>query len=75
MTKQMTRYRIICPECGAVVFAVNRHAAIWEICPSCRRHTWDVYDVLLGDIVSRKSGQIVNTSGFISPGIKTLHSC
>ncbi len=55
----MTRFRIICPECGAAVITANRLAAVLEVCPSCRRHVWDLYDALLADLVSPASGQVV----------------
>ncbi len=55
----MIRFRIICPECGAVVITPNRLAAVLEVCPSCRRHVWDLYDALMADHVSPDTGQVV----------------
>ena len=45
----MPNFRIICPECGAVVLTASAEAAIWELCPACRHHVWDMGDVLMAD--------------------------
>ncbi len=58
----MTRFRIICPECGAVVITPNRLAAVLEVCPSCRHHVWDLYDALMADHVSPESGKVISRS-------------
>ncbi len=55
----MVRFRIICPECNAVVLTQHRLAAVLELCPSCRHHVWDLQDALLADQVSQESGQVI----------------
>ncbi len=45
----VTRFRIICPECGATLLTQSPEGAIWETCPHCRRHVWDQYDALMAD--------------------------
>ncbi len=47
----MSKYRLICPECSAVVIAEYREAVVWELCPGCRCHVWDEYDVLMAEMV------------------------
>ncbi len=51
----MTRFRIICPDCGAIVITKTRLSALLECCPKCRQHIWDMYDALLADIYSPES--------------------
>ena len=55
----MTRFRIICPDCGAIVITETRLSAVLENCPKCRRHIWDVYDALLADRYSLETGEVV----------------
>ncbi len=45
----MSRFRIICPECAAEVITSLPEAMIWELCPRCRHHVWDVYDTIMAD--------------------------
>lgn len=47
--ESVTKYRLICPECSAVVLIPYPEAAVWELCPSCRRHMWDLYDARMAD--------------------------
>jgi Zn-finger nucleic acid-binding protein len=55
----MTRYRIICPDCAAIVITETRLSALLEYCPKCKRHIWDMYDALLADRYSPESGKVV----------------
>jgi hypothetical protein len=48
----MNRFKIICPECGAIILTLHPVAIVWERCPGCKRHVWDKYDVLMADISS-----------------------
>lgn len=48
-SKAMKRYRIICPECNAGFLVDLPEALIWERCPSCRIHIWDLYDALMAE--------------------------
>lgn len=55
----MTRFKIICPECGAAIITANRLAAVLEVCPSCKQHVWDMCDALLADHIYLESGESV----------------
>ncbi len=55
----MTRYRIICPDCGAIVLTETRLSALLENCPKCKHHIWDMYDALLADRYSSESDEVV----------------
>ncbi len=46
----MAKFKIICPECGAVVITASPESLIWERCPGCRHHVWDTYDALMADV-------------------------
>ena len=46
----MTKFRLICPECSAVVITANPEAMVWELCPGCRSHSWDLYDVRMAEV-------------------------
>ena len=58
----MTRYRIICPDCGAIIITATRLSAVLEECPKCRHHIWDLYDALLADLYSMESDKVVGHS-------------
>ncbi len=45
----MTKFRIICPECGHSTVAQYPRSMLWERCPACRRHIWDEYDALMAE--------------------------
>jgi hypothetical protein len=45
----MSKYRLICPECSAAVITTYPEAAVWELCPGCRRHMWDLFDARMAD--------------------------
>lgn len=47
--ESMSKYRLICPECNAVVITTYPEAAVWELCPACKRHMWDLHDVRMAD--------------------------
>lgn len=50
----MNKFKITCPECGSEVVTACPQAVIWELCPSCRHHVWDGYDVMLAEVVNEK---------------------
>jgi Zn-finger nucleic acid-binding protein len=56
----MARYRIICPDCGAIVITATRLSALLEYCPKCKHHIWDIYDALLADLYSPESDEVVS---------------
>jgi hypothetical protein len=47
----MTKFKIICPECGTTLIVGAPEAALWELCPGCRRHIWETYDMLMAEVV------------------------
>jgi DNA-directed RNA polymerase subunit M/transcription elongation factor TFIIS len=47
----MAKYIITCPECGAAMITESPSTTIWEICPHCRHHVMDGYDVLMAQAV------------------------
>ena len=51
----MSKYRLICPECSAVVLTNYPEATVWELCPSCRRHIWDLHDARMADKVDAEA--------------------
>lgn len=55
----MTRFRIICPDCGAIIITATRLSAVLEVCPKCKKHIWDVYDALLADLYSLESDKVL----------------
>ncbi len=44
-------YRMICPDCGAAVITGLPEAVVWELCPACRRHMWDLFDARMAERV------------------------
>jgi Zn-finger nucleic acid-binding protein len=50
MVHPINKFKIMCPECGVAVVTANPKMLIWELCPSCRHHVWDMYDVLLAEV-------------------------
>ena len=48
----MVKYRVTCPECGATLVVASPEASIiWERCPSCGLHAWDMNDLLMAELV------------------------
>lgn len=47
----MTKFKIICPECGATLIAGSPEAVLWEFCPGCRHHIWETYDLMMAEVV------------------------
>ncbi len=45
----MIRFKMTCPDCGAVIITRSPHTTVWELCPSCRHHVWDIYDALMAE--------------------------
>lgn len=45
----MKKFRIMCPECGAGFLVDFPEALVWERCPACRVHVWDMYDALMAE--------------------------
>jgi hypothetical protein len=51
----MTKFRVICPNCGIGVVTETPKALVWELCPGCRHYVWDLSDALMAEIVPTKS--------------------
>lgn len=47
----MPRFRMICPNCSAIMITDCPETVVWELCPYCRRHQWDLYDVRMADVI------------------------
>ncbi|OGW38655.1 MAG: hypothetical protein A2010_18385 [Nitrospirae bacterium GWD2_57_9] len=46
----MAKFKITCPECSAVIITSTPDAILWEACPGCGRHIWDIYDALMAEV-------------------------
>lgn len=46
----MVNFKMVCPNCGAVIKTASPDAVIWEFCPGCRHHIWDMYDAMMADV-------------------------
>lgn len=51
----MIKFRLFCPECDAVIITSSPEALVWELCPSCRKHIWDMYDALMAEVATEKN--------------------
>jgi hypothetical protein len=50
--KPMPKYRLICPECNAVIATACPEAMVWELCPVCKKYMWDPYDAKMADLIT-----------------------
>ncbi len=50
----MVKFKLICPDCDAVIITSSAEALIWEVCPACRRHRWDMGDVMMAELAMEK---------------------
>lgn len=50
----MIKFKMFCPDCGAVIITTTPQAVIWEFCPGCRSHIWDMSDALMAEVVMGK---------------------
>ena len=62
----MSKYRLICPECSAALITTYPEAAVWELCPACRRHMWDINDARMADVLP-ESQENRHAKRFIEP--------
>lgn len=53
----MSKFRLICPDCGAMVITPNPDAIVWELCPACKHHMWDVNDARMADRVTNEAAR------------------
>ena len=49
----MLKHKMICPDCNAVIITSSPVAMIWERCPHCAHHVWDMYDALMADVCTQ----------------------
>lgn len=47
----MLKFRMICPDCGITIIVASPQALVWELCPGCGSHIWDIADVYMADVV------------------------
>ena len=50
----MTKFKLICSDCNAVIITSSPEAMVWELCPGCHKHIWDMYDALMADVATEK---------------------
>jgi len=55
--KLTTEAKLICPECSAVIVTPRPEVLVWELCPACKSHIWDTYDLMLAEVVQVKTSQ------------------
>jgi uncharacterized Zn finger protein len=53
--KPMTEFKLTCPECSATVITAFPEAMIWERCPACGSYVWETYDLMMAEVVSKRS--------------------
>lgn len=46
----MDKFKMTCPDCRAEIITQSPKALIWELCPGCRRHIWDIEDIMMADV-------------------------
>ncbi len=61
----MTKFKIICPDCSAVIVTAYPESMIWELCPHCRHHIIDNFDALMSHAVVPVNYQGVSRGAFI----------
>ena len=42
-------FRMKCPVCGTAVIAASPLELIWEFCPGCGSHIWDIADIIMAE--------------------------
>ncbi|HTG00428.1 MAG TPA: hypothetical protein VK654_07540 [Nitrospirota bacterium] len=47
--RRVTKFRVVCPNCGASVITESPRSLVWELCPECRRYVWDLSDALMAE--------------------------
>jgi hypothetical protein len=55
MKRPITKFKMTCPDCGGAVVTDIPEALVWELCPSCMRHIWDSYDILMVEVYTSHS--------------------
>jgi hypothetical protein len=61
-----TYTKLTCPECSATVLTDQPEVLVWEYCPGCGQHVWDMTDVLLGETSCCKAVRAADGCGEIS---------
>ena len=46
----MAQFKITCPECSGEIVTKYPEIMLWELCPRCRNHVWDRYDMWMADV-------------------------
>ena len=47
----MVKFKMCCPKCGAMIITETPQVVIWELCPGCSAHIWDLTDALMAEVV------------------------
>lgn len=55
----MVKFKMYCPDCGAVIITASPQAVIWEVCPGCGTHFWDRYDALMAEVYAPEKNIMV----------------
>lgn len=55
----MLKFKMNCPDCNAVIITSSPEALVWERCPSCRKHIWDMYDAIMADVSPMKPSRVI----------------
>jgi len=50
----MVRFRMICPDCSAVILTSSPEAMVWEHCPACGNHVWDACDLMMTEVETER---------------------
>ena len=50
----MIKFKLICPDCNAVIITASPEAMVWELCPGCKHYILDIYDVMMAEVMPMK---------------------
>jgi Zn finger protein HypA/HybF involved in hydrogenase expression len=45
----MVKFRMSCPDCSTQIIAASPRMMMWEACPGCGVHRWDIYDAMMAE--------------------------
>jgi hypothetical protein len=51
----MVEAKFVCPECSAIVVTTRPDCLLWERCPACGSHVWDIYDLMMAEVVKSRA--------------------
>jgi Zn finger protein HypA/HybF involved in hydrogenase expression len=50
----MIEAKFICPGCSAIIVTTRPDVLLWERCPACGSHMWDLYDLMMAEAVKSR---------------------